>query len=264
MVDQNIRIGLSLSGGGARGIAHIGVLKALEENGISPDAIAGASAGSIVGALLASGRNADEILSFVKDSSILKVFKMGLPSQGLAKLTYLKERLAEYIEEDSFEALLKPLFVAIANLNTGDGEIRSSGPLFDIIMASSSIPLVFHPVEIEKQFYVDGGLLDNMPVEPLIPISDLIIGVNVMPHIRISGRKVQNVVGIATRCFELSILSNSRPNFAMCDVLIEPKRVHSYHIFQINKYQELYDIGYSAAMEQMSEIKRKVQELVRG
>ena len=111
------RIGLALSGGGARGIAHIGVLQALEEQGIFPEVISGASAGAIVGALYAAGKTPEEIMEFVRKASFFKMFKVAIPFSGLTKLTYLRDKLAESIPEDRFEALEKKLFVAIANLN---------------------------------------------------------------------------------------------------------------------------------------------------
>lgn len=258
---QKARIGLALSGGGARGIAHIGVLKALEEAGIEPDVISGTSAGSIIGALYASGCSINKMLSFVKDSHLIGLLKLGIPSGGLTKLTYLKERLAAYIETDQFEDLTKPLYIAVTNLNSGELEIKSSGALFDVVMASSSIPLVFRPVEIEDQFYVDGGLLNNLPVSPLLPYCDFTIGVNVMPHLNVSNKSVQHLVGIALRCFDLSIQANSRPELALCDSLIEPKKLAEYNLFQIYKHEELFEIGYEEAKQTLPTIQEKIAKL---
>lgn len=260
-MQQNIRIGIAFSGGGARGIAHIGALKALEEAGIKPEVLSGTSAGAIVGCLYAYGLSIDKMLEFIKDTQLFGLIKLGLPKAGLTKLTYLKERLTNYIEEDRFEALQKPLYVAISNLNTGELEIKHSGPLFEVIMASSSIPLVFKPVEIDGEIYVDGGLLNNLPVSPLLPHTDFIIGVNVMPHLNVPNKSVQSLFGIATRCFDLSIQANSRPELALCDVVIEPKKCNGYHLFHINKYQEIFDIGYEEAKKQIPKIKKKLQAL---
>ncbi len=249
------KVGIALSGGGARGIAHIGVLKALEDNGVYPEVVSGSSAGAIVGALYASGMKPDAMMAFVKKASLFKLFKVGVPYSGLTKLTYLRKKLAENIAEDSFESLEKKLFIAIANLNTGECELRSSGILFDVVVASSSLPLVFQPVEIDGQLYVDGGLLDNMPVAPLKPLVDVTVGVNVMPHVEVSDKAIQNVFSIAQRCFDLSLLANTRPSIALCDLLIEPKEVHGFNIFQLNRYQPLFDIGYQAAIDKMPRLK---------
>lgn len=259
MMKEKLRIGIGLSGGGARGVAHIGVLQALEENGFYPEVLAGTSAGSIVGALYAAGYSPAEMLDFVKDSSIFKVFRVVLPNDGLAKLSYLQERLAEYIGKDDFSALDKKLFIAISNLITGELEIRDSGPLFDVVKASCSIPLVFKPVEIGEYLYVDGGVLENLPVSPLQSHADFIIGVNVMPHVETRAKSVQNLIGIATRVFDMSIWANTRPNLDCIDVLIEPKEVQKYNIFLFTKHQELYEIGYKATLAQMDRIREAME-----
>jgi len=250
------KIGIALSGGGARGIAHIGVLQALEDHGFQPSAISGASAGAIVGCLYAAGKSPVEILAFVKKASLFKLLKVSLPYSGLTNLSHLRTMLEDQIEEDRFEALKKPLHIAISNLNTGNLELKNKGELFRVVMASSSIPLVFQPVEIDGEMYVDGGLLGNMPTAPLKGKVDIIVGVNVMPHIEVEKKSVKSVFGIAQRCFDLSILANTRPSIELCDLLIEPKAVQSYNIFNLNKYQKLYDIGYQAMEEKMEEMKQ--------
>ncbi len=253
-MNKPIKIGLCLSGGGAKGIAHIGVLKALRESGIFPDMVAGTSAGSVVGALYAAGKTPEEMIDFVRDGSLFKIYKIILPSDGFTKLTYLKEKLEQAIEHDSFEALKRPLFVAVTNLITGAPEIRSKGPLFDVVVASSSIPLVFSPVEIDGQIYVDGGVLANFPVEPLVGRSDVIIGVNLMPQEPITEKSVQNIIGVATRVFALSVWANTQPQLKRCDVVISPPSLEQYNVFQFNRYKELMEIGYEAALDKIPEI----------
>ncbi len=256
-------IGLALSGGGARGIAHIGVIKALQENDIHPSIITGASAGSIIGALLADEKTVEEMLSFVRDSSILKIWKVGLPNRGITSLAYLRERLSAYLVEDTFESLKTPLYVATTNLNAGTCEMFHSGPLISTIVASSSIPLVFQPVEINGSLYVDGGVLDNLPVTPLLEQKvDVIIGVNVMPHVEVESKSLQGVLGVANRCFDLSVLANTLPSLKHCDFVIEPKGVNDYNIFNFSKVDALFDIGYKEAQQVVPEIKKALAETV--
>lgn len=253
------KIGISLSGGGARGIAHIGVLKALEEHDVYPAAIAGTSAGAIVGGLYAAGKRPDEILEFVKNSSFFAAFlKGGLPSAGLIKLTYLKEKLSEHIKEDRFESLEMPLYIALSNLNTGQCDIFSEGPLIQAIIGSASVPLIFKPVRINGAVYVDGGLLNNMPVHPLKKTTDRILGVNVMPNNGTPGQKFTGALSIAGRCFDLSIYANTKPNLSMCDVVIEPEGVSQYNIFHFNQFKTLYEIGYNATIDKMDLIKERL------
>jgi NTE family protein len=254
------KIGIALSGGGARGIAHIGVLKALEENGIFPDVISGTSAGAIVGALYASGKNPLEILKFVEESKVYKTIKFGMPLKGLTDLSYLSKLLAENIVEDSFESLSKPLFIAVSNLNNGELEIVSKGKLFDIMVASSSIPFIFKPVKIAGQYYVDGGLMNNLPAESIREKVAFLIGVNVMPIIKNEKDDFQNMLRIGNRMFEMSIWTNTKPSLQLCDVVVEPKRIVDFNIFNFNKTKELYEIGYGAAMDRMPEIKSLLRD----
>ena len=252
------KLGLALSGGGARGIAHIGVLQALEDHGYRPDVLSGTSAGAIAAVLYAAGHSPGEMLSFVKQASLFKLFKVGLPYAGLTKHTYLRQRLKELIEEDSFEALETPLYVAMSCLNTGTLEVRSSGLLYDAITASSAIPLIFQPTEIDEKLYVDGGLLENLPVASIREQADFVIGVNVMPTSQVDKKAVQHVFGIAQRCFDLSILANTQPSLDLCDLAVEPTEVRNYTILQLSKYRQLYDIGYRAMTEQIGTLKEQL------
>lgn len=259
--NDSFRVGISMSGGGARGIAHIGVLKALEENDISCSVIAGTSAGAIVGALHASGRTTDDMLQFVKDANIFKYFKFTIPDKGFTKLTYLKQHLSEYIDEDLFEALNMPLYITVSNLNTGQLEVKSKGSLFEVIMASSSIPLVFKPVNIDGHLYVDGGLMQNLPLPKAFQQqSDFIIGVNVMPKKEMLDNNFITVLNVALRCFELSVLGNSHMGIENCDFLVEPLKVHDFNIFQFNKYNDIYQVGYEETCKHIEEIKAAIEE----
>ena len=259
-MEQKTKIGLALSGGGARGIAHIGVIKAFEENDIEIHAVAGASAGSIVGALFAAGKTADEMLTLVRESSLFKIYKMEIPNGGLTNLTYISDKLKEVIPEDSFNALKIPLYVAVANLITGKLEILNKGSLSRIVRASSSIPFFFKPVLINGDLYVDGGVLDNLPVDPLINTMDVVIGVNVMPQYNVSHRNLQNILGIANRVFDMGVWANTRTNLNRCDLTIEPVDLHRYTIFQISKYQEIYQLGYMAGLAKAEEIKTLINK----
>jgi NTE family protein len=255
-----MKVGISLSGGGARGIAHIGVLKALEENNISPEIIVGTSAGSVVGALYAAGYKSEEMLDFLKDISLFKVMRVGLPHKGLASLSYLNDILKKALPEDDFSILQKKLFISVTNLLTGKLEIIKNGLLHEPIIASSSIPLVFKAVKMNDSLYVDGGALDNMPVKPLKGLCDVVIGVNVMPIVPVEEKVVNSMLGIATRCFEMAIWANTKPNLRRCDIVIEPTGIHHYNIFQFNKYQEIFEMGYNTAKTAMPYIKVQLEK----
>lgn len=248
---KNKNIGLVLSGGGARAYAQIGALHALNEHGIFPSHIAGSSAGALVGALYCSGYSPLELLEIAKSQEFLKIFKIGFINKELTKMTRLRSFLKEYIKDD-FKLLEVPLYVSVTNLNKGINEIKSSGNLIDIIAASCAIPLLFHPVKINETLYVDGGLLNNFPVEALLKISDKIIGISVNEHQ--FQENIKGVMQITERCLQLAVWNTVQERIKKCDAAIIIDQHYTYSMFSINKAEELFEIGYLAAMEEMEEI----------
>ena len=258
-MQQPLKIGLALSGGGARGAAHVGVIRALLEHDIVPTHVTGVSAGAIVGAFYAAGLTPDEMMDFALQSSLVRLYKVGMPITGLTKLDYLKERLATIIPRNDFAGLRVPLHVGITNLNTGAQELRSAGPLHDIVAASCSIPFVFKPVELDGSQYVDGGVVKNMPVDPLINETDYIIGSNLMPYANLPPTSVHTVIGIVWRCFDLGIMANTLPSLALCDIVMEPPRLNDYNIFNLAKMREMHDIGYEETTRRIREIRNGIE-----
>ncbi|PHI20992.1 patatin [Lewinellaceae bacterium SD302] len=254
-------IGITLSGGGARGAAHIGVLRALGEAGIVPDKVVGVSAGAIAGVLYAAGLSPDEMLDFVKEISMVKVIKFGIPRTGLTTMDYLRERLGTVLENDDFMELKRPLCVGATNLNTGKFQLFDQGPLIEAVAASCSIPFVFKPVELNGELFVDGGIMCNMPVEPLEDQVDYIIGSNLIPESHVPVSDLTSVIGISWRCFDLSVMANTLNCRPCCDLLFEPPAVANHNIFSFKKIQELHDIGYNYAKTKITEL-RSVTDLV--
>ncbi len=249
------KLGIALSGGGARGIAHLGVLQALEDHGYEIDCLSGTSAGAIVSLLYSAGKSPGEILSFVEEMSLLKTLRLGFPNKGLADLAYLKTKLEELIPQRTFEELNKKMFVAVANLNAGKGEIIHSGPVIDYVIASASIPMIFKPVILNDVTYVDGGLFNNLPVEPLIKHCEYIIGVNVLPVKEMTKKQITGMISIGARCFELVIRSNIISNQRHCDLIIEPQNITKFNLFNLGKAKDLFDEGYQEAVKVISNIK---------
>lgn len=253
-----VKLGFALSGGGTRGLVHVGALQAFHEHDIRPDIISGTSAGSIVGALYASGYSPAEILEIASERSLMRMFGLRIPAKGFVRHSFLKRILSKYIPENSFENLRLPLLVTIANLNSGMPETKSSGPLIDIVIASSSVPVLFEPIHIDGEIYVDGGLLMNLPASPLVDHSDLIIGVNLIPQLPASSGDLNSIMNIANRCFDLSALNNIKPELAHCDVVIEPPDIQSYSRFNFTQIEKMYEIGYDETVKQIPLIKDKI------
>ena len=248
-------IGLALSGGGARTAAHIGVLQALNENRIYPTHISGASGGAVIGALFCSGYSPMEILELAKSHSFLQIFKIDLEFRSLTDMSRLKKFMYNHIKTD-FADLQLPLFLSLTNLNTGKSEIKSSGDLITFITASCAIPLIFRPVKIKEISYVDGGVLNNLPVEPLLENCDFTIGSNVSGFEYLE--KVSGSLLIVQRCLQLAIHTNVEPRTKLCNYAIEVQKAYHYGTFQMKKAEELFEIGYEAAIKEMDKIVAKL------
>ena len=256
---ENFTIGITLSGGGARGAAHIGALRALLEYDIVPTRVVGVSAGALVGSMYAAGVNCDDMMSFALKSSLFRFYRLGMPLMGLTSSDYLQERLATVIPDNSFAGLQHPLFVGVTNLNTGQLECWNEGPLHEVVAASCGIPFLFRPVVIDGNQYVDGGVIENMPVRPLLNQADFIIGSNLMPYENLKAADVKTVVGIVWRCFDLSIMANTLPSAELCDVVLQPHGLNDYHIFNLNRLTDLHDVGYEETVKRMPDILRSLE-----
>ncbi|MCF8308575.1 MAG: patatin-like phospholipase family protein [Bacteroidales bacterium] len=247
-----LRIGLTLSGGGARGIAHIGVLKALKDYGIVPDAISGTSMGALVGVMYADGKTPEEIMEFIKDHKLSGFFKWNIPKMGFIDSYKLYDVVNNYLKAKRFEDLQTEFHVSATNLNDGEYRIFSSGDLVKPVVASACIPVVFVPFEIDGDSYVDGGLLNNLPIEPLKDGCDKIIGVHVNRHGR--KEKVKKMRGIADRSFRIAIWENVKPRLEECDFVIEPTGVYDYGVFDFSKADDLYHHGYLTTEQKILEL----------
>jgi NTE family protein len=237
-----MKIGLALSGGGARGFAHIGVLKALEEMNVKVDRIAGTSAGSIVGALYAHGYKPQEILTILSGMGILNSVRPAWSWTGFLSLDGFKDVLKKYLHENSFESLKLPLTIAATEIRLGKVVYFSEGELITPIIASSSIPAVFNPVSYQGNVYIDGGIMDNLPARPLIGTCDFIIGVHTNP---VSQKfDIKNAKEVTMRSLLMAINVNSTVSKANCNVVIEPPALGAYSPLDVSKAKEIFDIGY--------------------
>lgn len=251
-MDNRKKIGLALSGGGIKGVAHIGVFKALEELGIKPDIVSGVSAGAIIGALYASGLKWEEIKQFVDRTKFGKAFLPSFTTKGLLKQDYLKSRLRRNLPCSSFEELEIPFKVACTNLNSGAIDVFKEGPLIPAVAASSSIPVLFSPELINDQLYSDGGILMNLPASIIRKDCDILIGINLIPKVELDMKQFSGMLSslsIAARTFYLNIQNNSQPDLKECDIIIEPDHIFDHHIFSFNKIEEIFKSGYDKTME---------------
>ena len=239
-------IGLALSGGGVRGISHLGVLKALNEVGIFPNQISGSSAGAIVGVMYCQGYSPDEVLKIVIETNYFKLMRPAISWKGLFNLDSWAELLKTYLPIDEFSALKTPLIVAATDIGKGEVVYFNQGQLIEPILASSCIPGMFEPIEYDSRYLVDGGVLNNLPVEPLKGKSDLVIGVN-CNHLPELG-KVRNVKNLLERAVMMNLNFNVYTRKGACDYFIEAPELGKYSVFDLKKAPELFQAGYQEAM----------------
>jgi NTE family protein len=239
--------GLVLSGGGARGICHIGVIKALEEFGVTIHQISGTSAGSVTGCLYSYGYKPDEILKIISSASFAKSLKLAWSWTGLLKLDGLKDLFLKYIPENSFESLKIPVTIAATEIRKGTIQYFTTGELIPAILASCCVPAVFNPVEFNGGLYVDGGVLDNLPVKAIDHKCNFIIGSH-CNFIR-SDVDMRNFRTVIERSLLMAINGNTTVSKSLCNVLIEPPELGMFSGFDVSKAQEIFDIGYRYTKE---------------
>jgi len=233
--------GIALSGGGARAIMHLGVIETLLKNGIVPQVVSGASMGALVGAFYAAGYAPKEIIQLLKKEQVPKYFNLFYFRRGFRELQILRDILYKYLKENDFSILKYPLYVSVTNLNTGNNEIISKGNLFEYLIASASMPLLFKPKYIEGNYYVDGGVSNNMPAKVLQGKCKKIIGIHAN-HIT-QKSEISGVVNLAERIYRISVLNTVRDEFAKCDYLLDPPEARNFDTFDFSKAMDIYALG---------------------
>ncbi len=281
------KIGLVLSGGGAKGLAHIGVLKVLEEAGIKPDIITGTSMGSIVGSLYAAGytaedlaeinKNADWELLLTDDVLLRKVAmeekretkkylfeipirdkKINLPAgliEGQQLEAYFSELFWPLTSHEDFNRLPIPFHCMSVDLVSGKTVEHQSGDLVKAIRASMSIPTVFSPVVQDSMLLVDGGVTRNFPVQEAIDMgADIIIGVYVGYQEDIKAKDLSSMSDILQRSIVLAGIVDAREQYSKCNVLIVPD-LGELGAADFLKGTTIQQLGEEAARKQYDEIK---------
>ncbi len=250
--DQNNikRVGLALSGGGIRGVAHLGVIQALTEHGIKFSHISGTSAGAIAAAFFAQGYAPKEILQIIKDTKLLKLLRPAFGSTGLVSILNARFLIEKYIPHNSFQKLQTQITVTSVDLGEGRLVYFNEGDLDIAILASCCLPGIFKPIMINDHMYVDGGILNNFPVEPLVGNCDLIIGssCNHLPVVT----EIKSFKSLVDRAAMISINSGLTVHKTLCDVVIEPEGLGGYGIFDTDAAEEIYMIGYEEGLKTIS------------
>lgn len=247
------KVGLALSGGAVLGIAHVGVIKVLEENKIPIDMIAGTSAGSLAGAFLAAGISSDRMFEMVQSLNWGKISKLTVPKMGLLNGKLLARFIDSVLGKIDIHELKKPFSAVTVDLTSGKQVILSDGPVSEAVRASCAIPGVFTPVTRGNQVLVDGGVLNFLPADVVRQMgADYIIAVKVMPSI--AGKKPpENIVQVLVNSFQLTIaqIAEHAPDG---DVTIVPD-LTGLNSYDFEQAEKLYQRGYQAATNVVEKIK---------
>lgn len=251
------KIGIVLSGGGIRGMAHLGLLQALKENNIEPQCIAGASAGALMGAMYAAGCSPEESLKLFANTPLFRWSNYNLNrwKPGFFDTEKYRKYFLEFLPDDSFEALQRKLFVAVTDVCKGESKILHEGPLISALSASAAVPPVFSPVSIDGNFYADGGIMNNFPIEPLEGLCTHILGSYVSPIRTVQPAEMWNSFNLIQRSYELISHSQSSQKFKRCDFLFSPDELYPFGLLSTSKLETVYQLGYDKAIAEMPAIK---------
>lgn len=245
------KLGLVLSGGGAKGFAHLGVLQALHENHITFNAYSGTSAGAIVAAFLANNIKPYHAFTELNSKNVFDFGKIHLPIDGFLSLNGLIDSLETLLPFKKIEDCPNELYIAATNLLDGKIEYFNTGNIALSVAASASIPVLFSPTYINNKPYADGGIIDNLPVEPLKNKVQHIVAINISPIQPIN--ELSGIRAIAERSFQLGINAATRENLKSCDVVITPKGMREFDSLSSSAAEQIFEAGYNAVTNQVVE-----------
>lgn len=251
-----MKIGLVLSGGAARCISHLGIIKALSEMGIKPHILSGVSGGALFGSGIACGLTAEETLKIVVKMGSIKWFYPSTKSGGLFTFSRIEAILKEQVPLKTFEELPIPFFITATDILKGKPVYFSDGDLIPAIVASCSYPAVFEPVEYRGYTLLDGGIVNNFPVEPIKDKCDKIIGLSTGSTYEI--KKISSVQQVFIRTLGLAITEHDQHRFKLCDLVIEPKGLDKFGMFDSGEGNAIFKIGYKYALSKSKEIEKSL------
>lgn len=246
---------MAFSGGGVRCVAHLAVFQALEDQGIVPHSFSGSSGGALVACLLSYGFTPERIMRMIAETSIFRAIRPVLTLSGLLDVEKALSFSLKYLPQ-TFEELDRPVHINVTNVRTGKAERFSSGPLLAPLLASCCVPVLFKPVQIGNDFYIDGGLTNNLPVEPLRESCDRVVGVHTNPVGE--NFRVMNMKGLLERTFLLAINGNVQQRKALCDVFLEPPCLVDVKVFQFGMGAAIYEETSAWIKDQLPTLKAKL------
>lgn len=239
------KLGVALSGGGARGFAHAGALMAIEEAGLKPDVIAGVSAGSVVAVLYAGGISPLGMAKLFGNAGFRDFAELSWGKGGIFSIDKFKKFIMRAIGGiKNLEDLKIPTYIGATDLDNGCPAEFHTGEIGPRMVASCSIPIVFKPVKINGVNYVDGGVLRNLPAWILRDKCEKLIGINVSPLRDVKHGHSLSLVDVAMRTYNLMAKANQAVDMAMCDIAVQTPEIANYQVFDLRHIRRVFVSGY--------------------
>jgi NTE family protein len=253
----SLRIGLALGGGAALGLAHIGVLRVLSEEGVGVDCVAGTSAGAVVGAALCAGRSWREIWDAARRLEWSHIVSLTIPRQGMMRLDKLERYVEAMTGVRDFAELDIPFAAVATDLEKGEPVIFTSGPVARAVRASCSVPGLFEPLRDGEAALVDGGLVNDVPADVVRALgADIVIAVNLHSR-KLQSGPPRNILDIAYYTFDILLTNAGQKGMSSADLVVSPD-LQGFHYRNLKKADELVNRGVQAMRGSMEELRRLI------
>ena len=238
-------VALCLSGGGARGAYHLGVLHYLDEQNIKVKAIAATSIGSIIAASYAAGVSPKEQLEILKSKEVKKLFKFNWFKESIFNIDIEAEILKKLVPITNMNELNIPLYITAVDLDEAQERVFYTGDIYQLCQASSALVPFFKAVKIDEKTYVDGGVFNHIPVAPLINLNTPILGVNLHPFV--NNKAALSLFSYLKRSIVSSMQKNVQKAKEVCEYFIESQEITNYSILSLKNFDALFELGYQEA-----------------
>jgi NTE family protein len=248
----NRRIGLALGGGAAKGVAHIGVLKAMEENGINIEYISGTSIGALVASYYAFGKSIDTLEDISADMSFSSLIGFKLQKQGIFSTKSVREMIERDIGDVYIEQARIPLAICATDIATGEQVTLTEGKLADAVCASMAVPGVFIPIEIHGRVLVDGGITENVPVSILDKMGagiTIAVDLNGCPHYQ----EPKDIIAIMGNAIDIAIDLRTKEQLKKADLVLSMDLANFSRLGNEKEFKELRKLGYEGMNKKLNQ-----------
>ncbi|MGN1385129.1 MAG: patatin-like phospholipase family protein [Bacillus sp. (in: firmicutes)] len=252
------KIGLALGSGGARGFAHLGVIKVLQEEKIDISYIAGSSMGALIGSMFAAGTDLERLYKVVMSFKRKYYLDFTVPKMGFIKGNRLKDFIGIFTQWKNIEDLPIPLAVVATNIKTGEKVVMKEGPVADAVRASVAVPGIFVPVKIDDKLLVDGGVVDRVPISVVKEMgADFVISVDVL-HVK-EDAELNSIYDVILQTLDILQLEVMKSRQVKADVMLNP-RVENYSSSAFTNIDEIVALGEQEARKHIDEIKLMIAD----